>query len=89
MLKQLAQISLIASAATLLAACGYNPQTTPVSPTQSCITMQHRMLFADQTNPAGKSPTDMVNQHQALEKQFQDQHCYRILAQARKGEPTK
>ncbi|OGT30657.1 MAG: hypothetical protein A3E87_06765 [Gammaproteobacteria bacterium RIFCSPHIGHO2_12_FULL_35_23] len=88
MVKKLSLLGLLVST-ILLSACGYNPQTTFLSPTKQCQSLQRQMLFVGSYNPANSSPEQNIAQRQQIQQQFQNLHCYQVLEKARSEQPGK
>ena len=73
----------------LLSACGYNPLSSVPPATQQCIGIQRKILFAEDSSPSANTPWKDQVRRQQLQKQFADQHCYKILQAAKGDSPVK
>ena len=87
-MKQFAALGFILLTSTLLSACAFSPRSN-VSREQQCIHLQHQMVFAGSFNPATSSVEKTNADRYALNQSFQRLHCYDVLENARKGQPSK
>ena len=73
---------------SFLTACTYNPQTSHLSRTDECTTLQRQMLFSGSYQPNNSQLNTQMDRQQ-IQKQFRDLNCYSVLSDAQQDQTQK